>query len=125
MNSNFIIILFLVPAPDFVGFFSNNPTWSIGSDVNLTCNVHLNPAVMAVNLSLLTVHIDLYRNQIPLDQIQISVDTNFTYIISTQLISFGRNDSGNYTCTANITSTNVSYLTDSDSVTNSTKITTG
>ena len=118
-----IIILILVPAPS-VSLFSNNPIWPIGSDVNLTCNVQLNPAVTAVSLSLLTVHIDFYRIQSPWVQIQGSRTTNITFIHTIQLNPFERNGSGNYICIATISS-NISYLTDSNSVNNSIKISTG
>ena len=116
--------LILVPAPASVNLFSNNPTWPIGSDVNLTCSIQLNPAVMAANRSLLMMNIDIYRNQIPFDQSWelITTDMNITY--TTQLHPFERNHSGIYSCTAIIIST-VSYLTASDPVTDSTKISTG
>ena len=108
-----------------MNLFSNNPTRAIGSDVNLTCSVQLNAsAVMAIDLSLLMVDIDIHRNQIPFNQRSelTTMDTNITY--TTQLHPFERNHSGIYTCTATVSST-VSYLTVSDPVTDSTKISTG
>ena len=108
-----------------MNLFSNNPTRAIGSDVNLTCSVQLNvSAVMDIDLSLLMVDIDIHRNQIPFDQSRESITMNMNITYITQLHPFERNHSGNYTCTATVRST-VSYLTASDPVTGSTKISTG
>ena len=72
-----------------------------GSDVTLTCAVELNSAVMSSEIFLLMVDTQLSRDGTPLALTGPTVSgTTFTY--TTQLNSFGRSDSGNYTCTATI-----------------------
>ena len=113
----------LVPAPYFVNLSSSNPIWPIGSDINLTCSVQLNQAVTVIYLSSLIVDIQLSRNGIPLMIIG-SIRAGTTFTFTTQLNSFGRNHSGNYTCTATVEST-IPYLNASRSVNITTRITTG
>ena len=60
--------------------------------------------VLPSDLSLLMVDAQLFRNGTTLPQIgpvRPMYSTTFTYTI--QLYSFGRNDSGNYACSANVT----------------------
>ena len=85
----------------------------IGAAVTLTCTVELGPAVVESDLSLLEVDAQLSRDGTALDLTSPTVsDTTFTYV--TQLNSFGRNDSGNYTCTATVRPQSTStYLTGS------------
>ena len=71
------------------------------STVTVTCTVVLNSAVLESDLSLLTVSAQLtHPNGSVLSQSNTTSGTTFTY--NTQLNSFGRNDSGNYTCTATV-----------------------
>ena len=71
----------------------------VGSDVTLTCTLELNPAIVETDLPLLMVDAQLSRDGIPLALTgPIVTGTTFTY--TTELNSFGRSDSGNYTCTA-------------------------
>ena len=79
---------------------TNNPEAVVfGSDVTLTCTLGLNPAIVASDLSLLMVEIQLSRDGVLFDN-PLTTDITFTY--TTQLNSFGRSDFGNYTCTATI-----------------------
>ena len=75
-----------------------------GADVSLTCTLEFNSAIAAADLSLLIIDIQLSRDGPQLSNPTGSTlngsGTIFTY--TTQLNSFGRNDSGNYTCTATI-----------------------
>ena len=73
----------------------------LGSDVTLTCTLELNSAIVASEILLVMVNVQLLRNGIPLALTEPTIrDTTFTYI--TQINSFGRSDSGNYTCTATV-----------------------
>ena len=72
-----------------------------GSSVTLICTVELGPAVTESELSLLVVDAQLSRDGTPLALTGPIVNgTTFTY--TTQLNTFGRSDSGNYTCTATV-----------------------
>ena len=74
---------------------------SLQSDVTLSCTVELGPAVSQSDVPLLTVDAQLSRDGTPLALSGLTVTgTTFTYTI--QLDSFGRSDSGNYTCTATV-----------------------
>ena len=73
----------------------------VGSDITLTCTLVLNSAIMGFENALLVVEAQLSRNGTSLAIASISVTgTTFTY--TTQLSSFERSDSGDYTCTATI-----------------------
>ena len=78
-----------------------SPIQPLGSDVTLNCAVELDPAIVESDLSLVMVDAQLSRDGTPLDVTGPTVTgTTFTYTI--QLDSFGRSDSGNYTCTATV-----------------------
>ena len=63
--------------------------------------IELGPSVMKSELSLLMVSAQLSRDGTPLTLTgPIVSGTTFTY--TTQLISFGENDTGNYTCMATV-----------------------
>ena len=90
----------LVSAPISVKLISNkpNPIRPVGSNVTLICTVELGSET---TLSLLMVDAQLSRDGTPLTLTGPTVaGTTFTYTI--QLDSFGRNDSGNYNCTATV-----------------------
>ena len=79
-----------------------------GSDITLICMVKMDERVLEADLSLLEVDAQLSKNGAPLSLTGPSVTgTTFTY--TAQLNSFGRSDSGNYTCIANVSS-NSYYL---------------
>ena len=99
-----IIMTSVVPTPSVTLSASGNsssPFRSIGSQVTLNCTVELGPLVMESDRSLLMVDTQLSRDRTPLTPTGSTVSgTTFTYTI--QLNSFGRSDSGNYTCTATV-----------------------
>jgi hypothetical protein len=80
---------------------------------------------MESDLLLLMVDAQLLRDGTPLTRIgPIVSGTTFTY--TTQLNSFGRSNSGNYTCMANVRpKLTAVYLTGTSSGTNTTRITIG
>ena len=102
----------------------SNPILPFGSDVALTCAVELSPAVdipVTVN-TVLTTDAGFLRTSIA--QPVMGSITNYAteFVIS----SFGRTESGIYTCgaTVRVTSTN-SYVSDSSTVHHSVRVTTG
>ena len=103
-----------------------SPIPSAGTNVELICTVELGPTVSQSDLSLLMVDAQLSRDGTPLALTGPTMTgTTFNYTI--QLDSFGRNDSGDYTCTATVkpqlTST---YLTESGTkYSNTVRITAG
>ena len=73
----------------------------LGSDVTLTCTLKLHSAVVPSEILLLMVDTQLSRDGTPLTLTGSTIrDTTFTY--TTQINSFGRSDSGRYTCTATV-----------------------
>ena len=79
---------------------ANNPeAVMLGSDVTLTCTLGLNSAIVASDLSLLMIEIQLLRDGVLFDN---PLATGITFTYATQLTSFGRSDFGNYTCTATV-----------------------
>jgi hypothetical protein len=80
---------------------------------------------MESELSLLMVEAQLFRDGTPLTLTAPTVSgTIFTY--ATQLNSFGRSDSGNYTCTATTRpQPTATYLSGSDSLNNTAEVTIG
>ena len=96
-----------VPSPSSITLVSSDhssrPNFLpiLGSDVTLTCTLELNSAVVASEILLLMVDTQLYRDGTPLALTEPTIrDTTFTY--TTQINSFGRSDSGSYTCTATV-----------------------
>ena len=83
---------------------SGNPddvTVVVGSDLTLTCTLVLNLAIMGSENALLMVEAQLSRNGTSLAIASRSI-TGKTFTYTTQLSSFGRSDSGNYTCSVTI-----------------------
>ena len=73
----------------------------IGDVITLTCTLDLNSVILESDLSLLMVSAQLtHPNGTMLSVSNTMRGTTFTY--TTQLNSFGRTDSGNYTCNATI-----------------------
>ena len=116
----------LVPIPVSVLITSSqaNPV-TVGSTLVINCTVELSPVIMDSDLSLLTVDVQLSRDGIALIPTNSTVALpTFTYI--KELESFERNDSGNYTCAAVIRpKLTLTYLTESDVLSNTTRITSG
>ena len=99
---------------------TSNPPSPIldGTDVTVTCAVEMAQGVVDSDLSLLMVDAQLSRDGTPLTLTGPTVTgTTFTYTI--QLDSFGRNDSGNYNCSATVrrVQSTSTYLTGSGQAT--------
>ena len=100
-----------------------SPIQSVGADITVTCTVELGPSVVESDLSVLMVDAQLSRDGTPLTLTGPTVaGTTFTYTI--QLNSFGRTESGNYTCTATVSSSS-SFLTGSGSQSGTARVTVG
>ena len=93
--------LYYLPVPDPTSVVVTNdpvsPIRPVGSDINLTCTVELSPAV--------NVPVTVNTVWTGPDEVALSPTTpvmkNFTRYTSTAMVnSFGRDQSGNYTCTA-------------------------
>ena len=96
-----------------------------GSDVTVNCTVELGSAMMESELSLLIVDVQLSRDGAPIALSGPTVSRT-TFIYTAQLNSFGRNDSGNYTCTATVRpQPALTFLTGVGRTFNTAKITTG
>ena len=96
-----------------------------GSAVTLTCTLELNSAIVASDLLLLMVEIQLSRDGMSLsDPIQPpATDITFTY--TTQFNSFGITNVGNYSCNATVRSSSP-YLTGIETLQSSVReVTTG
>ena len=116
-----------VPVANSLNVMSDpvSPIQPVGSDVTLTCTVELSPSVVNSDLSVLMVDAQLSRDGTPLTLTGPTVaGTTFTYTI--QLDSFGRNDSGNYTCTATVRPhPNSTFLAGNDTLSDTVRITSG
>ena len=130
----YYFLLHEVPELSSVVVTSNkpNPIRPVGSNVMLTCTVELSPAV-DVPVTVYTVWtgpdgLELMTNGPDVDS-NTTYTGNTTYTSSIMIISFGRNDSGNYTCTATVMTVeqlSSQYINDSEAVTsNEIRITTG
>ena len=73
----------------------------IGSHITLTCTLELNSVIQSSEIFSLTVDAQLSRDETLLALTGPTV-TGTTFSYTRQFKSFGRNDSGNYTCTATI-----------------------
>ena len=110
----------IVPTPSSLILTSssgNTNVVMVGSDVTLTCTLELNSAIVASDLSLLVVDVQLFRDRTPLSNPTMSPVTGITFTYITQLNSFMRSDSGNYTCTATIRpQPRITYLTGNETL---------
>ena len=119
--------LHVVPDPQSVSL-TNNPVTPIinGHDVTLICTVKLRQEISDSEILLLMVDAQLSQpDGSPLVLTGLTVTgTTFTY--TTQLNSFGRSDSGNYTCTATVRrQPTATYLTGTSMAMGTARITTG
>ena len=99
----FITMVSVVPTPSITLSASGNsssPFRSVGSQVTLNCTVELGPLVMESELSLLTVDTQLSRDGTPMMTPTEPRMTGTTFTYTRRFESFGRMESGNYTCTA-------------------------
>ena len=92
--------------------------------VNLTCIVHITDAVdISVTLTTIWIGPDEF---ITISTSQPILENSTTYTSRAVISSFGRNESGNYTCTAGLSSVSTNlYLTNSSTTTSSIQVTTG
>ena len=96
---------------------SNSDIVTVGDDVTLTCTLMFNLAIVASDLSLLMVDAQLFRNGTPLSNPAMSPATGTTFNYTARLNSFGRSDSGDYTCTATVRpQPSATYLTGNETV---------
>ena len=116
-----------VPDPQSVFFTSSPAAPNInGGGVTLTCTVNIYQEILDSEIFLLVVDAQLSRpDGTPLALTGPTVTgTTFTY--TAQLNSFGRNDSGNYTCTATVRPQPPSvYLNGTGELSSATRVTTG
>ena len=122
-NSN--ISMLAVPTPSSLMLTSSPEAVLFGSDVTLTCTLGLNSAIVASDLPLLMVDIQLSRDGMSLsDPTQPSV-TDITFTRTSQLDSFGITNVGNYSCNATVRSSSP-YLTGNEVLqSNTSEVTTG
>ena len=116
------MFLLLVPAPVSVTVTNDqvSPIRPIGSDVTLTCTVELSPAVdVPVTVNTLWTGPDGFMTT---NTAQPAFGN--TYSSSVIISSFGREKSGNYTCSVSVSSAN-SILTTSEIRAGSARVTTG
>ena len=105
------ILIFAVPTPSSLTLTTSSEAAVVGSNITLICTLVLNPAIVRSENALLMVNAQLSRDGTPLALTGLSVTgTTFTY--TTMVNSFGRSDSGNYTCNATVRPLSTSlYLT--------------
>ena len=98
-------ISYQVPTPSSFTLISSdhssNSLLILDSAVTLTCTLELNSAIVASEIFLLMVDAQLSRDGTQLALTGPTV-TGTTITYTTHLNSFGRSDSGNYTCRATI-----------------------
>ena len=98
-----------------------NGSVNVGSTLILTCTVELSPAVdVPVTVNTVWTGPDGFMTT---NTAQSVMGSNTTYISTAMVSSFGRNQSGDYTCTATVSSTS-SFLTNSMG-SSSTRVTVG
>ena len=103
-----------------------NPIPPFGSDVILTCTALLTsgPGIdVPLNVTIEALRLNLAGS--PLTTTAPSVSGS-TYTATAMVSSFGRNDSGVYTCRATVSSVSInSYISDSNTTSHSITVTTG
>ena len=112
----------VVQAPTSVSVTSDhsNPIRPVGSTVTLTCTV-----VLAEYVDGLTVNTELTGpNGFSENGMAQRMGSTSTYTSTAMVRSFGRDQSGNYTCTATVSSTS-SFLTTSDPLSETARVTVG
>ena len=112
----------VVPAPTSVSVTSDlpNPIRPVESTVTVTCTV-----VLAEYVDSLTVNTELTGpNGFSENGMAQRMGSTTTYTSTAMVSSFGRDQSGNYTCTANVSSIS-SFLTTSSSLQDIARVTAG
>ena len=126
MSIPFLLRQILVPAPTSVRVTSDqaNPlaVRPIGSaTVTLTCTVELSPSVdVSVTVNTVWTGPDNLNTTIMAQQ----MGSTTTYTSTAMVSSFGRDQSGNYTCTATVSSTS-QFIMNSMASTQPTRVTVG
>ena len=97
-----------VPAPTSVSTTSNSasPIWPVGADITLTCTVDLDPAVddPAVDDPVTVNTVWTGPDGVTLSSTDPVMINMMRYTSTVMVSSFGRNQSGNYSCIATVTS---------------------
>ena len=112
-----IVLIFTVPAPSSVTVTSDkpNPISPIGSHIILVCTVELSPAV-DIPVTVSTVWTGPNGEFFHSDPEAI-MENHTVYTSTVTISSFGREQSGNYTCTASVNSSTL-FVDDSNSTSN-------
>ena len=100
----FVFLCITVPTQSSIVLTSSvddSGTQIVGSDVTLTCMVELSSVIQTSEIFSLAVDAQLSRDGTPLARKGPTV-TGKTFTYTRLIESFGRNDSGNYSCTASI-----------------------
>ena len=126
INASIFILSFHVYSPSSISCNTNNisnPIRPIGSSITLICSVELSPAVDIP----VTVNTEWSGPGGVTILLNDTIMQNHTVYISTAVIkSFGRQQSGNYSCSASINPTSPeSFLVSSATTTGTTRITVG
>ena len=97
----------IVPAPNFISITSDpvSPIHPVGATVTLTCTVVLSSAV-DVRITLSTVWTGPNGYIMTTNNLQPVLGSTTTYTSIAMVNSIGRAESGIYTCTATVSSTN-------------------
>ena len=123
---NFSVTLFAVPTPSYVIIRSDksNPIRPVGSNVTLTCMVglqHSTTSTISVPLMLTVLITDPAGNDL---STTVNSVYGLTYTSRVTVSTFGRAQSGVYTCDATLTSPS-SYLSESSTVTEEIQLSSG
>ena len=101
-----------------------SPVQPIGSVVNLTCIVHITDAT-DISVTLKTIWTGPGQF-VTISTSQPILESSTTYTSRAMISSFGRNESGKYTCTAGLSSASTNlYVINSSATSSSIRITTG
>ena len=122
------MLLIIIVPKSFISLRSSEANFIdvIGSDVTLTCSVELSPIILGSEIFILAVETQLLRDGVRTTALDgpTVVGTTFTY--TTQLNAFGKNDFGEYNCTATIRpQSSLTYLIGIDVLSTTLSIMTG
>ena len=113
--------IFIVPTPTVS--ITSNPTGiiTVGSSVTLTCTVESSPSVdVPVTVNTVWTGPDNFNRNIMAQR----MGSTTTYASTVMVSSFGRDQSGDYTCTATVSSASP-YITGSMSSSSTARVTVG
>ena len=119
-----MILLSLISVPDPIVTVTSdqpNPIGSVGANVTLTCTVELSPAVdVPVTVNTVWTGPDGFMTTNTAQR----MENTTTYTSTAMVSSFGRDQSGNYTCTATVNSTS-SFIINSGSISDTANVIVG